>query len=45
MTADCNKLGQFVLDGIPAAPRGVPQIEVCFEIDGNGIMNISASDL
>ena len=37
-------LGRFVLDGIPAAPRGVPQIEVTFDIDANGIVNVSATD-
>jgi molecular chaperone DnaK len=37
-------LGQFRLDGIPAAPRGVPQIEVTFDIDANGILNVSAKD-
>lgn len=37
-----NKLGEFVLDGIPPAPRGVPQIEVAFDIDANGILNVSA---
>ena len=44
MTKDNNKLGSFNLDGIPPAPRGVPQIEVTFEIDENGIMNVSAVD-
>ena len=44
MTADNNFLGQFELTGIPPAPRGVPQIEVTFDIDGNGIMNVSAVD-
>lgn len=44
MTKDNNKLGSFNLDGIPPAPRGVPQIEVTFEIDENGIMNVSATD-
>ena len=38
-------LGEFILDGIPAAPRGVPQIEVTFDIDANGIVNVSAKDL
>jgi len=43
--ADDNKsLGKFVLDGIPPAPRGVPQIEVTFDIDANGILNVSAKD-
>ena len=37
-------LGRFVLDGIPAAPRGVPQIEVTFDIDANGIVNVTAQD-
>jgi len=44
MTKDNNKLGSFNLDGIPPAPRGVPQIEVTFEIDENGIMNVTATD-
>ncbi|CAK93869.1 unnamed protein product (macronuclear) [Paramecium tetraurelia] len=44
MTKDCHKLGQFQLDGIAPAPRGVPQIEVTFDIDENGIMNILAED-
>ncbi len=44
MTRDNNKLGQFELSGIPPAPRGVPQIEVCFDIDANGILNVSAQD-
>ena len=44
--ADDNKtLGRFRLEGIPAAPRGVPQIEVTFNIDANGIVNVSAKDL
>jgi len=44
--AQYNKtLGRFTLDGIPAAPRGVPQIEVTFDIDANGIVNVSAKDL
>ncbi len=44
--AQHNKtLGRFVLDGIPPAPRGVPQIEVSFDIDANGIVNVSAKDL
>jgi L1 cell adhesion molecule like protein len=42
MTKDNNKLGEFQLDGIPPAPRGVPQIEVSFDIDANGILNVSA---
>jgi heat shock protein 1/8 len=44
MTKDNNKLGGFHLDGIAPAPRGVPQIEVTFDIDANGVMNISAQD-
>lgn len=44
MTKDNNLLGRFNLDGIPSAPRGVPQIEVTFEIDENGIMNVTATD-
>ncbi|TFY64751.1 hypothetical protein EVJ58_g2420 [Rhodofomes roseus] len=44
MTKDNNLLGKFELSGIPPAPRGVPQIEVSFEIDANGIMKISAMD-
>lgn len=44
MAADNKTLGSFVLDGIPAAPRGVPQIEVTFDIDANGILNVSAKD-
>tara|TARA_Y100000996_G_scaffold415260_1_gene409018 strand:- start:469 stop:1479 length:1011 start_codon:yes stop_codon:yes gene_type:complete len=44
MTKDNNQLGTFELNGIPPAPRGVPQIEVTFDLDANGIMNIEASD-
>ncbi len=44
MAADNKSLGRFVLDGIPPAPRGVPQIEVSFDIDANGILNVSAKD-
>ncbi|MCR4818566.1 MAG: molecular chaperone DnaK [Fretibacterium sp.] len=44
MAADNVKLGEFVLDGIPPAPRGIPQIEVTFNIDVNGILNVSAKD-
>lgn len=44
MTKDNNLLGKFELIGIPPAPRGVPQIEVTFDIDANGIMNVSAVD-
>lgn len=45
MAADNKTLGNFNLDGIPAAPRGVPQIEVTFDIDANGIVHVSAKDL
>ena len=44
MTKDNHKLGQFDLNGIAPAPRGVPQIEVTFEIDANGILQVSAED-
>jgi L1 cell adhesion molecule like protein len=44
MTKDNNRLGHFKLDGIPPAPRGVPQVEVTFDIDANGILNVSASE-
>merc|ERR1719225_2058574 len=44
MTKDNNMLGKFELTGIPPAPRGVPQIEVTFDIDANGILNVSATD-
>ncbi len=44
MAADNKTLGKFVLDGIPAAPRGVPRIEVTFDIDVNGIVHVSAKD-
>ena len=44
MAVDNKSLGKFILDGIPAAPRGVPQIEVTFDIDANGILNVSAKD-
>lgn len=43
-TKDCNLLGQFELNGIPPAPRGVPQLEVTYDIDANGILNVSACD-
>lgn len=42
--ADCKTLGKFTLDGLPPAPRGVPQVEVKFDIDANGILNVSAKD-
>ena len=44
MAVDNKSLGRFHLDGIPPAPRGIPQIEVTFDIDANGILNVSASD-
>ncbi len=44
MASDNKSLGRFILDGIPPAPRGVPQIEVMFDIDANGILNVSAKD-
>ena len=44
MAADNKSLGRFILDGIPPAPRGVPQVEVKFDIDANGILNVSAKD-
>lgn len=44
MVADNRSLGRFVLDGIPPAPRGVPQVEVSFDIDANGILNVKAVD-
>ncbi len=44
MAADNKTLGRFILDGIPPAPRGVPQVEVSFDIDANGILNVKAKD-
>ncbi|MCA6437480.1 MAG: molecular chaperone DnaK [Bacteroidetes bacterium] len=44
MARDNRKLGEFNLDGLPPAPRGIPQIEVTFDIDANGILNVSAKD-
>jgi len=44
MATDNKTLGRFILDGIPAAPRGIPQIEVTFDIDANGILNVTAQD-
>ena len=44
MTRDNNLLGKFELSGIPPAPRGVPQITVTFDVDANGILNVSAED-
>jgi len=44
MTRDNHKLGSFDLTGIPPAPKGVPSIEVTFEIDANGVLNVSACD-
>lgn len=44
MAADNKSLGRFILDGLPPAPRGIPQIEVTFDIDANGILNVTAKD-
>ncbi len=44
MAADCRSLGRFILDGIPPAPRGIPQIEVTFDVDANGILTVKAKD-
>jgi molecular chaperone DnaK len=44
MAADNKSLGRFILDGIPPAPRGVPQVEVSFDIDANGILSVKAKD-
>jgi L1 cell adhesion molecule like protein len=44
MTRDNNLLGKFELSGIPPAPRGIPQINVMFDIDANGILNVTAED-
>ncbi len=44
MASDNKSLGRFILDGIPPAPRGIPQVEVSFDIDANGILNVKATD-
>ena len=44
MASDNKSLGRFILDGVPPAPRGMPQIEVAFDIDANGILNVTAKD-
>jgi molecular chaperone DnaK len=44
MAGDNKSLGQFILDGIPPAPRGMPQVEVTFDVDANGILNVKAKD-
>jgi len=44
MASDNKSLGRFILDGIPPAPRGIPQVEVAFDIDANGILNVKATD-
>jgi len=44
MSDDNKSLGKFILDGIMPAPRGIPQIEVTFDIDANGILNVTAKD-
>jgi L1 cell adhesion molecule like protein len=43
-TRDCNRLGDFKLEGIPPMPRGIPQIEVSFDVDANGILNVTAAE-
>jgi molecular chaperone DnaK len=45
MAVDNKTIGKFILDGIPPAPRGIPQIEVTFDIDANGILNVTAKDM
>jgi molecular chaperone DnaK len=45
MSSENKSLGRFILDGIPPAPRGIPQVEVTFDIDANGILNVSAKDM
>lgn len=45
MASENKSLGRFILDGIPPAPRGIPQVEVTFDIDANGILNVSAKDM
>src|SRR5690242_5924820 len=45
MASENKSLGRFILDGIPPAPRGVPQVEVTFDIDANGILNVAAKDM
>ena len=44
MASDNKSLGRFILDGVPPAPRGMPQIEVSFDVDANGILNVTAKD-
>ena len=44
MASDNKSLGRFILDGIPPAPRGIPQVEVAFDVDANGILNVTAKD-
>ncbi len=44
MASDNKSLGRFILDGIPPAPRGMPQVEVAFDVDANGILNVTAKD-
>ncbi|OQA44165.1 MAG: Chaperone protein DnaK [Parcubacteria group bacterium ADurb.Bin305] len=44
LAADCRSLGRFILDGLPRAPRGIPQIEVVFDIDANGLLSVTAKD-
>jgi molecular chaperone DnaK len=44
MAADNKSLGRFILDGVPPAPRGIPQVEVTFDVDANGILNVTAKE-
>jgi molecular chaperone DnaK len=44
MASDNKSLGRFILDGVPPAPRGIPQVEVTFDVDANGILNVTAKD-
>jgi molecular chaperone DnaK (HSP70) len=44
MTKDNHKLGEFQLDGIPPMPRGVPQLEITYDVDSNGILTVSANE-
>lgn len=44
LTSDCNKLGEFTLSGIPPAPRGIPQIEITYDVDANSILNVTAME-
>jgi molecular chaperone DnaK len=44
MASDNKSLGRFILDGVPPAPRGIPQVEVTFDVDANGILNVTAKE-